>query len=653
MTTILTKIKYKGILFENIQGYVSKRHYILPYLISKDNIFQEQLKIYNGILKDNQLSSNFINGLYAFISDRMLFRIVHEETEILQNENFYQEDEITNIYQTYKKRLISIYHSGTYKQGINISINKLKVFIPKKEEFALFLFDFLQQKGTTNTIFPNYDKNLISNFDLTKFSLYYKENKAFFDNEIEVSAIEMEKYYANMNRKTLINLAFIGNKSSGKSTTIGHLLYSTGNIGINSELYQNAVNTAAQLDSKEYRYCFLINTHRDERLRRQTIMYHLNQFETNKYDFNLIDLPGDFHLRKNMIKGLSLADAVVCVISAENENQKNAHINDYLIIAYTRGIRQVIFAINKLDLTKDPQYSEKIFLKIKDKMMNLCLNIGFSSDDIQFIPYSGYTGHHLVNRYDDFEENIINKMAWYKGKTLLEALDEIKPVKRDFDGKLIISIFKAYTITGVGIIIRGKILSGKLTKKEKIYLNFRYEIVLGGIDSIQIYDKKVDQAVAGDIISLHIKYINYRDAKLCNLAYSQSINSFGNLSQKELLQKFPISKYISLRAKIFMLDKKTHLRKGYTLTLFSYSLNAPINIEKIEYLVDGGNRIIKEGPEEIKYGEYAIVKLDLKTLNPRKIFIFDKFKNNQLLGSFELFNDYFIAVGKILDIEYN
>ena len=103
MTTILTKIKYKGILFENIQGYVSKRHYILPYLISKDNIFQEQLKIYNGILKDNQLSSNFINGLYAFISDRMLFRIVHEETEILQNKNFYPEDEITNIYQTYKK----------------------------------------------------------------------------------------------------------------------------------------------------------------------------------------------------------------------------------------------------------------------------------------------------------------------------------------------------------------------------------------------------------------------------------------------------------------------------------------------------------------------------------------------------------------------
>ena len=465
MTTILTKIKYKGILFENIQGFVSKRHYILPYLISKDKVYQEQLKIYNGILKDNQLSSDFMNNLYTFISDRMLFRIVNEETEILHNKNFYDDDEVTNIYQTYKKRIISIYHSGQYKQGINISISKLKVFIPKKEEFALFLFDFLQQKGKIYTIFPIDNKNLILNFDMAKFNAYYKENKAYFDNENEVSELEMEKYYANMNRKILINLAFIGNKGSGKSTTIGHLLYNTGNIDINSELYKNAVNTAAQINRETYKYCFLINTHRHERLRSQTIMYHLNKFETKKYDFNLIDLPGDFHLRKNMIKGLSLADAAVFVVSAENENPENDHINECLIIAYTRGIRQLIFAINKLDLT---QYSERIFLKIKKKMLNLCLNIGFSEENIQFIPYSGYTGHHLVNRYEDFSKDKINKMEWYKGKTLLESLDEIKPVKRDFDSQLIISIFKAYTIFGVGIIIRGKILSGILDKEKKI-----------------------------------------------------------------------------------------------------------------------------------------------------------------------------------------
>ena len=90
MTTILTKINAKGILFEKIQGYVSKRRYILPYLIDKDKVYQEELKVYNGILKDNQLSSEFMDNLFCFISDRMLYTIINEEKDILVNKNFIQ-----------------------------------------------------------------------------------------------------------------------------------------------------------------------------------------------------------------------------------------------------------------------------------------------------------------------------------------------------------------------------------------------------------------------------------------------------------------------------------------------------------------------------------------------------------------------------------
>ena len=103
MTTILTKIKAKGVLFEKIQCYVSKRRYILPYLIDKDKVYQEELKIYNGILKDNQLSSDFMENLFCFISDRMLFEIINEEKYIFHDKNFYPDNEPINIYQKYKK----------------------------------------------------------------------------------------------------------------------------------------------------------------------------------------------------------------------------------------------------------------------------------------------------------------------------------------------------------------------------------------------------------------------------------------------------------------------------------------------------------------------------------------------------------------------
>ena len=111
MKTILTKIRHKGILIEHIQGFVSTRHYILPYLINNDKELQNQLKVFNGILVDNKLSSSFMNNLYCFISDRILFRIINEEESIM-DDNLYAKTEgedKKNEFQKLKKRIIGIY----------------------------------------------------------------------------------------------------------------------------------------------------------------------------------------------------------------------------------------------------------------------------------------------------------------------------------------------------------------------------------------------------------------------------------------------------------------------------------------------------------------------------------------------------------------
>ena len=60
------------------------------------------------------------------------------------------------------------------------------------------------------------------------------------------------------------------------------------------------------------------------------------------------------------------------------------------------GIRQVIVAINKMDLCN---YSEKIYLEIKEKMQKFLVHIGF--DNIRYVCYSGITGQNIVNRYED------------------------------------------------------------------------------------------------------------------------------------------------------------------------------------------------------------------------------------------------------------
>ena len=56
-------------------------------------------------------------------------------------------------------------------------------------------------------------------------------------------------------------------------------------------------------------------------------------------------------------------------------------------------------------------------------------------------------------------------MNWYKGKTWLESLDELKQPKRAFNAPLKISIFQSSKISGMGTNLEGKILSGILNKK--------------------------------------------------------------------------------------------------------------------------------------------------------------------------------------------
>ena len=660
MKTILTKIKHKGIIFEYIQGFASKRHYILPYLISKDNELGDQLKVLNDIKKNNQLSPEFTNNLYVFISDRMLFRIVNEENILENNKDQFINEEgekEENDYQFLKRKILSYYISGKYINNINVNIKRLKKYLPNKKEFALFIFDFLVNKNKLLSIFDSFNVN--NKNDINKFLSYYEENKIFLENnedeEKEEKIIqtkeEIKDIYDKMNRKVFLNIAFIGYKSSGKSTTIGHLLYSIGNINYNN--YIETCNISNLQGAPTYKYSWLVDKLLEERNNRKTIIYHLNKLETNNYEINLIDLPGDFHFKKNIIKGLSLADAVVVVVSADNFNNESALIKDYLIITYTIGVKQIIIAINKMDTLIQ---SQEKYLEIKRKMKKICEDIGFNTEKILFVAYSGYTGLNLVNKYED--ESLTNKMTWYKGKTLLESFDEIEPPKRLFGEPLKISVLTVIKKTGVGTVVRGKILSGRLKKDMTLcFPTGSKNPIVSQCDTIEINYQRVDEGIAGDFVNFKVKGVTVRELRFCNLIFEH--NSMHCFQNAEIL-----------RVKILKLNDNCSLRVGSNLDLFCYTTKVTVRIAKIEYIIDKANKILEKNPEEIKKGDIAmliikrikrnvprrIVEKDLidfyyggKNIN-KKLLYCDKYKNEPILGSFAIVNNELLAVGKIKDI---
>jgi len=88
----------------------------------------------------------------------------------------------------------------------------------------------------------------------------------------------------------------------------------------------------------------------------------------------------------------------------------------------------MIVCINKID-EKTVNYEEG---RIKDIITETSLflkKIGYNPKNIPFIPISGWTGENMMEKSD--------KMAsWYKGKTLIDTLDDIVAPKRPTDKPL-------------------------------------------------------------------------------------------------------------------------------------------------------------------------------------------------------------------------
>lgn len=209
-----------------------------------------------------------------------------------------EENNKDSIIKTYQKRITYIYKNCKYYYNYNSSkINNeiLETYIPNDKEFYLFILDYLSLKN----------KELYNNY-ITYFN--FCEDK---DKEKDNSEIYMYKTKIN------INIVFLGNEHSGKSTTIGHLLYDTGNLDFNT--FQKCKNDAQNLDKYSYRFAWILIKKNDEKKFCHTINTYINKCEVEKYEFSFIDIPGKIKLINNSIKGIFLGDVAVIVVPAEKD----------------------------------------------------------------------------------------------------------------------------------------------------------------------------------------------------------------------------------------------------------------------------------------------------------------------------------------------
>jgi len=230
--------------------------------------------------------------------------------------------------------------------------------------------------------------------------------------------------------KPHLNLIVIGHVDHGKSTMVGHLMYLTG--AVDERTIRQYEEEAKKIGKETFKFAWVLDRLKEERERGLTIdLTHL-RFETKKYYFTIIDAPGHRDFVKNMITGASQADAAILVVSAKKGEFEagigpGGQTREHAFLAFTMGVRQMVVAVNKMD---DPtvNWSQERYEEVKNEVARMLKLVGYKVDKIPFVPVSGWTGDNLVERSD--------RMPWYKGPTLLEALDMFEGPPKAIDKPL-------------------------------------------------------------------------------------------------------------------------------------------------------------------------------------------------------------------------
>jgi len=425
--------------------------------------------------------------------------------------------------------------------------------------------------------------------------------------------------------KVHINIVVIGHVDAGKSTTTGHLIYKCG--GIDKRTIEKFEKESKDMGKASFKYAWVLDKLKAERERGITIDIALWKFETTKYYFTIIDAPGHRDFIKNMITGTSQADCAVLVIASptgefEAGIAKNGQTREHALLAYTLGVKQMIVLVNKMD-EKSTNWSEARFNEIKNEVSGFIKKIGYNPEKVPFVPISGWTGDNMLEKSPN--------MTWYKGPTLLEALDSLTEPKRPSDKPLRVPLQDVYKIGGIGTVPVGRVETGIL--KPGTVVIFAPGGITTEVKSVEMHHEALTQALPGDNVGFNIKNVAVKDIRRGNVC--------GDAKQD------PPQETESFNAQVIVLNHPGQIHAGYAPVLDCHTAHIACKFSEILTKVDrrSGKELEKE-PKNIKTGDAAIVKLI-----PQKPMCVESFADYPPLGRFAVRDmRQTVAVGVIKEV---
>ncbi len=402
--------------------------------------------------------------------------------------------------------------------------------------------------------------------------------------------------------KAHMNLVFVGHVDHGKSTSVGRVLFDTGNIP--EQEMKKIQEEAKTLGKETFGLAFVMDRLKEERERGLTIDVAHKKFKTQKYDFTIIDAPGHRDFVKNMITGASQADAAVLVVSAKEGIQPQTKEHAWLL--KTLGVNQLIVTINKMD---EVDWKEERFNEVKKTVEDLLKPVGVKIDEVTFIPTAAFvTGENMTA---DAGEN----MEWYKGPSLIKRFDELVPPEKATDKPLRMPIQDAYSITGVGVVPVGRVDSGLL--KPGMQLIFQPSGATGEVKTVEMHHEQLPQAEPGDNVGINIRGLDKGSVKRGDVA--------GEVSNPPQVAE-------TFEAQVVILQHPSAITAGYTPVIHCHTAQVACTIEEIVKKMDPKTgQEVTENKEMLKSGDSAVIRF-----RPTKPFVLETAADFPPLGRFAI-----------------
>jgi elongation factor 1-alpha len=418
-----------------------------------------------------------------------------------------------------------------------------------------------------------------------------------------------------MAEKPHVNLVFIGHVDHGKSTLVGRLMYDTGSLS--EQDYRKLQQEAEERGKGTFAFAYVMDNLKEERERGVTIDVAYRKFEGQKNNFTIIDAPGHKDFVKNMITGTSQADAAVLVVSCKDGIQPQT--KEHAFLAQVMGLKQLIVGINKMDEVK---YEEASFNKVKDEMTKLLQGIGYKMDSVKFIPISAWVGDNVAKKSEN--------TAWYKGDTLVQALDNLTAPKLPTDKPLRLPVQDVYNIKGVGTVPVGRVETGIIKPGDSII--FAPTGKTGEVKTVEAHHEQLKEAIPGDNIGFNVRGIAKADVARGDVV--------GHTKNPPTIVKDFI-------AQIVVLNHPTAIPINYTPVFHLHTAQMSMTITEIQKKLDPKTGAVKEeNPKFLKTGDAAIVKIV-----PTKPLSAEEYKQFPQLGRFAIRDmGQTVAAGMIVSI---